>query len=115
MSGKKKSKGSIDIDDLLETELSDDDEEFDVVDTLSAEFDQLLGNIPIADEGSKEREVAIDLINQLKSTFTKLKQSVRRDISTKSERSGSDLPESGGAEAECAKPGKTEDLLTKHL
>jgi hypothetical protein len=78
-----------------------------------SEFDKLLGNIPIADEGSKEREVAIDLINQLKVTFTKLKQSVRREESTKLEHSGSDLPESGGAEAECAKSGKTEDLWIK--
>ena len=113
MSRKKRSKGSFDIDDLLETELSDDEVEFDVVETLSSEFDKLLGNIPIADEGSKEREVAIDLINQLKVTFTKLKQIVRRDESKNLEHSGSDLPESGGAEAECAKSGKTEDLLTK--
>ena len=88
MSRKKRSKGSFDIDDLLETELSDDEVEFDLVETLSSEFDKLLGNIPIADEGSKEREVAIDLINQLKVTFTKLKQSVRREESTKLEHSG---------------------------
>ena len=107
-------KRSSEVDDLTETWVSDDEGEHDAIETLSSEFDKLLGNIPIADEGSKEREVAIDyLINQLKGTFTKLKQSVKREESTKLEHSGSDLPESGGAEAVCAKSGKTEDLLTK--
>jgi len=106
-------KRSSEVDDLTETWVSDDEGEHDAIETLSSEFDKLLGNIPIADEGSKEREVAIDLINQLKGTFTKLKQSVKREESTTLERSGSDLPESGGAEAVCAKSGKTEDLLTK--
>ena len=85
-------KRSSEVDDLTETWVSDDEGEHDAIETLSSEFDKLLGNIPIADEGSKEREVAIDLVNQLKVTFTKLKQSVRREESTKLEHSGSDLP-----------------------
>ena len=87
------------IDDFLEVdyELEEDMCEVNEFESLSVKFNELLGMIPIADDGTKEREVAVDVIGKLKSTFAKVSKDERTErmpMGVKSgKRDGSKLPD----------------------
>ena len=59
------------IDDLLGVDFDEEEDtsKVDELESLSTKFNELLGMIPIADDGTREREVAVDIIGKLKSTF----------------------------------------------
>ena len=87
------------IDDLLGVDFDkeEDTSKVDELESLSDKFNELLGMIPIADDGTREREVAVEVIGKLKSTFAKVSKEERAErtsMGVKSgKRGGSKLPD----------------------
>ena len=67
------------IDDLLGVDFDEEEDtsKVDEFESLSDKFNELLGMIPIADDGTREREVAVEVNSKLKYTFAKVSKDER--------------------------------------
>ena len=87
------------IDDLLGVDFDEEEDtsKVDELESLSDKCNELLGMFPIADDGTREREVAVDVISKYKSTFGKVSKDERAERTPMevkvAKRGGSKLPD----------------------